>query len=109
VATRYDVQKRLLTAAGLFGIYTRFPFHLIYSELIAATKIRLFTQETEYLHWKLQDKQWANRWGATDDAFMCLEKCQEKVLKFNTSECAVLEKIWGQKIVKYRFLTLETW
>lgn len=101
-------KKRLLTATGLFGICTRFPFHLIHSEPIAATKIQFFTQEIEYLHRKLQDIQYANRCGATEDAFMCLEKCQEKVPKFNTSECAVLEKIWGQKIVKYRFFTLET-
>ncbi|KGF39006.1 hypothetical protein HMPREF2140_11065 [Hoylesella buccalis DNF00985] len=52
----------LLTAAGLFRTFTRFPFHLIHSEPIAAAKIRLFTQEAELLYRKLQHKQGSNRW-----------------------------------------------
>ena len=83
-------KKRLLTAAGLFGICTRFPFHLIHSEPIATAKIRFFTQETEYLHWKLQDKQWANTaLSFNKGIFCCCKRCRRnQQRKQKTRKCA---------------------
>jgi len=79
-------KKRLLTAAGLFGIYTQFPFRLIYSEPIAATKIRLFTQETEYLHWKLQDIQWSNTAPSFNKGIFCCCKRRRRNQQRNKAE-----------------------